>query len=236
MGIKKLFFLLPFLFSQTCFPAMTSDGTTGYATLSSITMAGTWTFSCWWYSNADTGQTQGFTSDGVGSGTNMKLVITAGQKVGARVLSGGAFDQTPAMPTPNYGAWHFVVFTRDSADKVDIYIDGGVAFRLFSDAAQTGNTVFAAIGRSGTSQNFNGRLDDVRLFSRVLSTAEISSLYNSKSRIIISDGRTGWWKFDEGTPGQTLSGAVFLDSSGNNHVASATGGVSQGKSDWINYP
>ncbi len=64
-----------------------------------------------------------------------------------------------------------------------IYVDGAVAFAIDTDwhhvVITTGSTITASavdIGRV-SSGYFDGRLDDVRLYSRVLSAAEIQTLY-----------------------------------------------------------
>jgi type II secretory pathway pseudopilin PulG len=79
------------------------------------------------------------------------------------------------------GTWNFIAYVYDG-DTVKIYANGG------STTYPSGNTpsIYNAaknvnLGReSGTSSYaFNGYMDDVRIYNRALSMAEISSLYNA---------------------------------------------------------
>ncbi len=82
---------------------------------------------------------------------------------------------------------------------------------------------------NGYYNYFNGSIDDVRVYNRALSTAEVSQLYsspgsittaspaNSKPQTAFSTEETGpgpiaYWKFDEGV------GTTVYDSSGQNHT------------------
>ena len=78
----------------------------------------------------------------------------------------------------NDGNWRFFVLTRDENDKVDVYFDGGSAQRLFSDDAQVGTVRFSSIGgHEDNTQNFEGQIDDVRIYDRKLTNEEIRRLY-----------------------------------------------------------
>ena len=87
--------------------------------------------------------------------------------------------------------WHFIAFTTPdrlaTVSEIKLYVDGvqvgttdassgtfGVANTL-----ATGNTlnIGRRPGTSGHDLHFNGLVDDVRLFHRVLSASEIAALY-----------------------------------------------------------
>src|SRR5262249_35835486 len=67
------------------------------------------------------------------------------------------------------------------------------------------------IGRANSSYT-NGKIDDVRLYSRALSPSEISRLYDW------APGPVGWWKLDDRT------GTSAFDSSGNGNTGTLTNG------------
>jgi fibronectin type 3 domain-containing protein len=73
---------------------------------------------------------------------------------------------------------------------------------------------------------WQGRIDDVRIYARALSSSEVSNLYNG---INITDGLRGWWHFDEG------SGQVVSDSSNylNNGRLGSTSGSDTNDPAWV---
>jgi len=95
-----------------------------------------------------------------------------------RIINEGSSDATLDLSAAN--EWHMLTVTRDGDDKIDAYVDGGSANRLFGDAAQSGTSSWDAIGSSpSSSQHFDGEIDEVFIFNRTLSSAEIGALYNA---------------------------------------------------------
>ncbi|MBL9210304.1 MAG: hypothetical protein JNL92_07530 [Opitutaceae bacterium] len=80
--------------------------------------------------------------------------------------------------------WHQVVLVREAA-KVRVYLDGNVAPELEGTAEPTlaadAPTVFVG-GRSDNAANFEGRIDEVAVFERALSSAEIGALFAASGR------------------------------------------------------
>ena len=91
----------------------------------------------------------------------------------------------------NDGNWHHVVLTWDSGSKASanniarIYIDGSQ-----TDTDAIGNTwgnaadpAFFSVGRNEILDNsyFNGHINDLALFSDVLTSSEVTAIYNSGS-------------------------------------------------------
>ena len=77
--------------------------------------------------------------------------------------------------------WHFVTFVRDTEqDKFYIYVDG----REIASTSNTGKDVTPAgpfyIGRDARTGRtvINGKIDDVRIYNRALSSEEVIALYN----------------------------------------------------------
>lgn len=79
--------------------------------------------------------------------------------------------------------WHTVSLTLDGAAVPSLYLDGVFVARLPGSSPLTAANAFS-IGRNTgdegspvTARRFNGSIDDVRLYSRALSTAELRALY-----------------------------------------------------------
>jgi hypothetical protein len=76
--------------------------------------------------------------------------------------------------------WHHIAFTSDGSTAPKLYIDGverGTA--QFSDAARCAYYTSSEpleIGK-GVSRFLNGKIDQVRIFNRALSSSEVSTLY-----------------------------------------------------------
>lgn len=83
------------------------------------------------------------------------------------------------------GAWHHVAvsFSSGVGGGTNVYVDGvAVLTTTLTIANQTKGLVLGAGVDTGDIQNINASIDDVRLYKRVLTSAEIASLYNSYNR------------------------------------------------------
>lgn len=111
-------------------------------------------------------------------------------------------------------SWHHLVGTYDSsAREIKFYVDGVLKqtttlVGLASYTIATSTNDFK-IGYSGLPPVY-GLIDEVKIYNRALSAAEIQWEYNR-------GGPVGWWKFDEG------SGSTIYDSSGNGNTGTWSG-------------
>jgi hypothetical protein len=121
--------------------------------------------------------------------------------------------------------WAHVTMTFDST-KLTLYVDGNqVASHTLPVPGPAAECAGLIIGghRTGTGRNFDGLIDEVALWSRVLSPSEISELYNSGAAQALptevsaadSDGDTllDWWESLHGLDSQDASDAL-ADSDG----------------------
>ena len=88
----------------------------------------------------------------------------------------------------NDGLWHFIAYTRDASTGImKIYVDGLLDT---TGAAETGfkSPLGTAVGTvpNTRGQDFDGTLDDVRIYSGVLSDTEILSLYTNATGNVTS--------------------------------------------------
>jgi hypothetical protein len=131
------------------------------------------------------------------------------------VLSINNVQQKLASTTTlNANTWYHVAATYDGA-TMKLYINGV----LNASKAQTGNISSNGAFNVGylynTSRNFNGKIDEVRVWKRVLSQTEISQ--NMCNVSVPASSLAAYWKFNEG------SGSTVQDSSGNGVTLTLTG-------------
>ena len=111
--------------------------------------------------------------------------------------------EDPVNISLDFNRWYHVVSVR-SGTKWTTYIDG--AYATSASAAEIGanvdNAIDLDIGANLAGNTFLGHLDDVRIYNRALSAAEVQQLYKSgavtvgHSDAIISNGLVGYWTFD----------------------------------------
>ncbi|OGK32043.1 hypothetical protein A2956_04880 [Candidatus Roizmanbacteria bacterium RIFCSPLOWO2_01_FULL_37_57] len=128
----------------------------------------------------------------------------------ASVYSGNKIEVTSPVdssaPTSDYycgGNWHHVVFTYDGtgthdATKVALYFDGTSATLTDTTGGGTlnGTTLngasFTLGSRDSSQQRMTGSLDEARVYKRILSSTEVSELYNgthpTEGTYTLSDG------------------------------------------------
>ena len=85
------------------------------------------------------------------------------------------------------GTWHMVTFVRDS-DRSEgrLYVDGVYVGGYSSEARGVSNSYTHYFGSYGGGEFYEGKMDDVRLYDKALTEAEISALYTTPSTIIIN--------------------------------------------------
>ena len=95
-------------------------------------------------------------------------------------IQAGDFPAARSAQPINDNQWHHVAFTRNATTgRVEVYVDGQLSGSATSGTGVK-TTPFRSIGRiedtAGTHEYFNGRLDELAIFDRVLSQGEIQSL------------------------------------------------------------
>ncbi len=110
------------------------------------------------------------------------LVIFENHKARAFFGTGEpAGDHADVMGTSdiNDGEWHHIVATHTSSTNI-IYVDGVKENEEDAGPFDGGSDVFK-IGMVLDAWHFDGFVDDVRIYNRVLSQTEVSELYNTGS-------------------------------------------------------
>jgi hypothetical protein len=105
--------------------------------------------------------------------------------------------------------WQFVAVTYSSSGS-DLYKDG-VQLSYATDTAGSGtvNTDSGYNGFIGNNQNssrgFDGLIEDPRIYNKVLSLAEIQSIYTGQGHDGVRENLLARWPLREKAPGVTIS-------------------------------
>ena len=122
--------------------------------------------------------------------------------------------------TYNDGEWHHIVAVQDNS------INGG---RLYVDGIEVGSSSNGVVNLMGPLRTFlgadmrdynrylNGFLDNVMIYSDLLTTDEIELLYNNDNTL--NDNIVGYWNCNTG------SGDILYDQSGNQNNGTISGAL-----------
>ena len=200
--------------------ALGFNGGSNYVVTPGISLGATFSISVWvnpaasqnGYSRlAETEYNGGFYLGTDQSGTRYKLIVNTG--AGATGGCGAAFGCAEGGSVAS--GWHNVIGTYDGTIG-RLYVDGVlVAGDTFASPGNTGFPLYIGQYYNG-GQGWNGAIDEVRLYNRALTAADVSTIYGYTG-VQGSSGLVGYWNFDEG------SGAVAHDSSGNGYNAAVSG-------------
>ena len=142
----------------------------------------------------------------------------------------------PVSTIPNYALWNHYLITIDASGNLTYYVNGASVGTNAGVSALNWASSNLVIGNGGNlnagSLEFNGPIDEVRMYNRVLSASEIKQLYQMTNDKVnapvttLTSGTTfkntlvGHWTFD----GSNFSDKVY-DSSGNANNGYADGSV-----------
>ncbi|RLG24506.1 hypothetical protein DRN85_07570 [Methanosarcinales archaeon] len=95
--------------------------------------------------------------------------------------------------------WYCVACTREfvgDTATLRLFVDGCQIAETTRDGTPDNSDTYPALGfNTNNADWFNGIIDEVRIYNRALSEAEIQTLYNGGE---VTDGLVGEWKFDGG--------------------------------------
>lgn len=153
------------------------------------------TFQAWVYLDSEPsgGQMRVIDKYYIGAKEYALLYLQSSDKFGIAFSSDGSSDNVylETTGTVTTGTWYCVHFWHDSVNnQVGISVNAGTADTTsYSSGVYQGTSEFC-IGRTSGPTNFHywdGRIDEVALWSRVLSGAERTSLYNGGSGLAYGD-------------------------------------------------
>ena len=217
--------------------ALKFDGSTSYLrTNSGLGVSTSATISVW----VNTSRTEANTINypvSLGSSGSIRLSLWVGGAFGDTQVANHSIGLTDgtnsssavanSFTTADYGKWHHIIVTYDSnaTTKTVIYKDG-VNLNMFSSnltgVLASQNQVF--IGkRADNFWYFPGSIDDVRVYNRALSAAEVKQLYAlggtnvaHSNTTALSSGLVGYWTLDGSKTNWRAN--TTQDSSGNGNT------------------
>lgn len=157
-----------------------------------------YSYSLWIYvtSNPPNGDTYRVLS--IGGGCGDQNIDISNNYYGIMGIDGGGYDisGTPHVTgvstgiLPTIGQWYHIVITRDK-NEVKLFINGLLIQTTSTNGALPyygcSSNVFANIGtRSVSSQSFIGSVDDLHIYNRPITAAEVKALYEGNSAPIIT--------------------------------------------------
>jgi hypothetical protein len=175
----------------------------------SITTTGEMTVSTWLYATANLYEGWKYpVSKGGAGGYEWQLNYRTSNgypQISFSVVSNDAsYERGATEQTISNNTWVFIVAKATRDGQVCISKNGGSFSCTTYDIARLGNgSRTLNFGARNGLEMFKGSLDEVRIYNRALSAAEVRQLYN------FAPGPVAHWKFDDG------SGTSVTDSSGN---------------------
>lgn len=129
--------------------------------------------------------------------------------------------------------WQHVMFTFDNTSKsLKLYINGNqfstTRTLTGSLSVDDGTLYLGTYTGTATNYSFQGRLDDVRIYARALTSGEATDLYQSSAQTKVNvsqnsrmtNGLVGLWSFN----GPDVSGTTAYDRSGQGNNGTLTSG------------
>ncbi len=142
------------------------------------------TIALWARFNSDHGYIQPFISsyDEVGS-QNQWIFWKIGDQLGFHIYSpeyGAGVETILLTWNPQPGQWYHLAVTR-SGNTYTLYINGVQVSSASDPHVLADTSAPMTIGQSYPGNYFNGLLDEIGIYNRALSTAEIQSIFNAGS-------------------------------------------------------
>ena len=188
---------------------LTFDGSTNYATIPTVTDLSfpdqTFTVSFWMKESSASGGLWVITNSAVGGGWGVS--DTGGVFLKNVLNTQNVYSISGVTLTDN--KWHHMVYVITTSTTVvannvmTVYVDGvSVPVSGTPTVTYSPQTNFSIGNRNSNSNFWSGSIDEVRIYGRGLSAAEVQSLYRkgqSAVKNVARGGLVGEWKFDEGT-------------------------------------
>lgn len=155
---------------------------------STLAIANNFSVSLWFKQESASTQVLFEKGDGSDPNVNYRGYVTAGGDVNFSCIVSGSFVTAQTSSTPvSIGNWyHFVGVKRSSGTGIELYLNGSSVATGSGTGAAVNNTAHEfKIGgrRSPINLPWDGLIDEFGIWSRVLSTSDISTLYNSGAGI-----------------------------------------------------
>lgn len=169
--------------------SLDENGENQKLTAGNMSLGNTFTLSCWAY-NPGTQIHQNWlfvnNVNNIGFATYINSYNSTDGKIcfDSRDANGANYNKSAAVAFV-FNQWNLVTYTVDvNAGTVNMYCNGALVGTGNLKPGATYNQELAIGGGTGGSNwnNYNGYLDDIRVYDRVLTESEVSDLYNSSKK------------------------------------------------------
>lgn len=152
---------------------LTFDGSLDYINTELSTAFTNFSAACWFYDSGSSGSNARMVDKAYSTGFYLGRGTSANQYGGGIMQTGSPFGTFVTFGT---GAWYHLCMTRSGTTQ-SIYKNGVLATTAtVSGSACDTAKVGIADAYGGTATNWNGYLDDVRVYNRVLTKRQVSYL------------------------------------------------------------
>ena len=144
--------------------------------------------------------------------------------------------QTQTGGVINDGTWHHVVAVK-SADSLRLYVDeytSGVAAASFGTIDVAAPLTIG--GESATVSDFEGKLDDVRVYTRALSASDVGELYDlgvARTSYSTSSGLNNGWEHISNVTFAGINNTTAADAGGYGDYTAQSATVSAGSTNTL---
>ena len=158
------------------------------------------TFSCWFNANGTQNGGRIYESTYLNGG----IAMYNGNILDAWYYNGTNECNVTNINTGTLNQWHNLVYVTDSNGLGAVYLDGvfinsRIGLPINSPTNWLNNYIRFGVGAQGES--FNGKIDDIGIWNRALTTQEIANLYSQTNPItclpsnVPTNGLVGYWPF-----------------------------------------
>lgn len=172
------------------------------ANFPNITKTKAYTVSCWVYLrtyNTTTSSTMGIWSNNANTNDRNGLMIDNTKGLRAGVYNGASYIGQIKSTNLTLNTWYHVVVTWNGTNNMSMWLNNVYQTLSVNPSLDLNNT-FVIGGNKDTSAGFrrllNGSVNDLRIFNRALTTAEITTLYGNGT---ITSGLVAWYPMNNNT-------------------------------------
>jgi len=222
--------------------AYSFNGTSSYISVPASTSLNTQnvtaTSICGWFSCPSTGTPGGFIvrhgTTGTGGGIGEEVWFNSLNDLKMTMQNWWA-NQTPFFGVKSnvmsLNQWHFFTTVYDYANNKEYFYIDGALFGTYSSVLHKSTNPILNIGRNtNVTSYFNGKIDDIRIYNRVLTSSEILAIYNES---LPTSGMVAYYPFNGNAndlSGNANNGTVYgasltTDRFGNSNQAYSFNGI-----------
>jgi hypothetical protein len=156
------------------------------------------------------------------SGTSWEIKVTTGDDTGLAWKVGVEQASDPNALTLN--TWNHACAVATSASSLTFFINARARGTVDPDDVVSHTADMLIGGRYDGVRDFDGLIDEVRIYNRALSASEVTQLYNASKRAQIvnappREGLIGFWNLDD----ESISGTTVHDKSGQGNDGTMVG-------------